>query len=201
LDFNPAVACGIGTPCVDGTPISQRYGDIAGVLNVSYATVSGGVRTQGGVAHWTSGYETLQNVAYANPGLTLEITFELLKPAANTFTLNSAQYAAYLNRQNTTSLSVLSLDGSLLSTTGVVTSPTAGPATFSPAVAALGGLRLRFGPDAFNTGIDKISFDISNTVAAVPEPATWAMLIGGFGLIGGVMRSPRRKPGLAPSAA
>lgn len=29
-------------------------------------------------------------------------------------------------------------------------------------------------------------------VAAVPEPATWAMLIVGFGLIGGVMRRGRQ---------
>lgn len=31
--------------------------------------------------------------------------------------------------------------------------------------------------------------------AAVPEPSTWAMLIAGFGLVGGAMRSRRRKPG------
>ncbi|ODU20530.1 MAG: hypothetical protein ABS87_10865 [Sphingomonas sp. SCN 67-18] len=29
---------------------------------------------------------------------------------------------------------------------------------------------------------------ISLSVSAVPEPATWAMMIGGFGLVGGVMR-------------
>lgn len=33
------------------------------------------------------------------------------------------------------------------------------------------------------------SFTISEVVAAVPEPASWAMMISGFGLIGGVMRS------------
>jgi hypothetical protein len=27
----------------------------------------------------------------------------------------------------------------------------------------------------------------------VPEPATWAMMIGGFGMVGGAMRSARRK--------
>lgn len=30
------------------------------------------------------------------------------------------------------------------------------------------------------------------TVAAVPEPATWAMMIGGFGMAGGAMRRKRR---------
>ena len=32
-----------------------------------------------------------------------------------------------------------------------------------------------------------------NDVAAVPEPATWAMMIGGFGMMGGAMRYRRRK--------
>ncbi len=31
-----------------------------------------------------------------------------------------------------------------------------------------------------------------NAVAAVPEPASWAMMLGGFGAIGGAMRSRRK---------
>ncbi|MEG3123520.1 PEPxxWA-CTERM sorting domain-containing protein [Sphingomonas sp. GB1N7] len=40
-----------------------------------------------------------------------------------------------------------------------------------------------------------VPFTINGTVAAsaVPEPATWAMMIGGFGMVGGAMRSRRRK--------
>ncbi|MEP6785513.1 MAG: PEPxxWA-CTERM sorting domain-containing protein [Sphingomonadales bacterium] len=33
-----------------------------------------------------------------------------------------------------------------------------------------------------------------NEAGAVPEPATWAMMIGGFGMIGGAMRARRRQP-------
>ncbi|MBY0520051.1 MAG: PEPxxWA-CTERM sorting domain-containing protein, partial [Sphingomonas sp.] len=32
---------------------------------------------------------------------------------------------------------------------------------------------------------------------AVPEPATWAMMIGGFGIVGGAMRRRSAKPTLA----
>ncbi|QHL91272.1 PEPxxWA-CTERM sorting domain-containing protein [Sphingomonas changnyeongensis] len=32
---------------------------------------------------------------------------------------------------------------------------------------------------------------VTNTAPAVPEPATWAMLIVGFGLIGGTLRQPK----------
>ncbi|SNS78417.1 PEP-CTERM protein-sorting domain-containing protein [Sphingomonas laterariae] len=36
---------------------------------------------------------------------------------------------------------------------------------------------------------------VLNDVAAVPEPATWAMMIGGFGMVGGALR--RRRPNRA----
>jgi hypothetical protein len=45
---------------------------------------------------------------------------------------------------------------------------------------------------AFNGGA-VTTLTISNpSASAVPEPATWAMFIGGFGLIGGAMRSRKR---------
>ncbi|WP_380873880.1 hypothetical protein ACFB49_44390 [Sphingomonas sp. DBB INV C78] len=39
------------------------------------------------------------------------------------------------------------------------------------------------------TGLSEVRFD--GTAAPVPEPATWAMMIGGFGLVGGAMRRQR----------
>lgn len=51
----------------------------------------------------------------------------------------------------------------------------------------------------FAGGADLVAYDDitfgSATVGggAVPEPATWAMMIGGFGAIGGTMRQGRRK--------
>ena len=49
-------------------------------------------------------------------------------------------------------------------------------------------------PDHVN--IDDVS--VQNAVGgAVPEPATWAMMIGGFGAIGGTMRYRRRKTTVA----
>ena len=40
----------------------------------------------------------------------------------------------------------------------------------------------------------KFSTRILNTTAAiaVPEPATWALMIGGFGMVGGAVRRQRR---------
>ncbi len=45
--------------------------------------------------------------------------------------------------------------------------------------------------EVFLTGASDLT--LSASVSAVPEPATWAMMIGGFGMIGGTMRSRRRQ--------
>lgn len=43
------------------------------------------------------------------------------------------------------------------------------------------------------TTIDRISYDLASVV---PEPATWAMMILGFGMVGGAVRSRRRNQAL-----
>lgn len=46
----------------------------------------------------------------------------------------------------------------------------------------------------FSTGDDNYTLQFrTNAVAAVPEPATWAFMIFGFGAIGGALRSNRRR--------
>ena len=47
-------------------------------------------------------------------------------------------------------------------------------------------------------GYEPLRPALAGAFAAVPEPATWAMMIGGFGLVGGVLRARARK---APSLA
>lgn len=43
-------------------------------------------------------------------------------------------------------------------------------------------------------GIDSLSYSLT---ASVPEPATWAMMIGGVGLVGGTLRRRRLSPAAA----
>ena len=61
------------------------------------------------------------------------------------------------------------------------------------------GIILRWGPNGYNVGVDNIRFDVRaiDSGSAVPEPATWAMMIAGFGLAGGAIRTRRRLAGLA----
>jgi hypothetical protein len=37
------------------------------------------------------------------------------------------------------------------------------------------------------------NLNVASIAGAAPEPATWAMMIGGFGMVGGTMRSARRR--------
>ena len=43
------------------------------------------------------------------------------------------------------------------------------------------------------TGLDRIAFDVMGYDVAVPEPATWAMMIAGFGFVGGALRRRRHQ--------
>ena len=47
--------------------------------------------------------------------------------------------------------------------------------------------------DRFGRATGDVTIDSVTPTAAVPEPATWAMMIGGLGLIGAFMRRVRRR--------
>lgn len=50
-----------------------------------------------------------------------------------------------------------------------------------------------FGEDVCGSTFYRLTYEYTPAIAAgVPEPATWATIIGGFGLIGGAMRRRRR---------
>jgi hypothetical protein len=46
------------------------------------------------------------------------------------------------------------------------------------------------GGENVSFGIDNVTFD--SVTSAAPEPASWALMLGGFGLVGGAMRGRRK---------
>jgi hypothetical protein len=52
----------------------------------------------------------------------------------------------------------------------------------------LSGIVIRWGPDSSVGGIDNIRYDTRSLTSAVPEPGSWALMISGFGLAGGMAR-------------
>jgi hypothetical protein len=68
------------------------------------------------------------------------------------------------------------------------------------------GLRMNydFGNDRVHTVIfssSQNSFEFDRIAAAVPEPTSWALMIIGFGAVGGLARTQRRRPSLAMAVA
>lgn len=64
----------------------------------------------------------------------------------------------------------------------------------------LGAGQLKWTTLVTSTGATRANFDVAQLVpagGAVPEPATWAMLIAGFGAVGIGMRARRREDSLA----
>ena len=60
--------------------------------------------------------------------------------------------------------------------------------TYSFRATTAGSLKLAFGTTS-RDNIGPMLDNVSLNIGAVPEPATWAMMIMGFGLIGGALRS------------
>lgn len=167
---------------------------------------------------WQSGWFGLNSNAqnyYANPsdrgnnldGLWVKTTAGLspspidvvfntpFAQSLNSFALDVAGYAP-------TTLTFFDAAGLVLSSTNVTL--TSG-ATFNPgqyvrySVNSTSGIRgFSFsGGASGNTSIDNLVAVTADATPAVPEPATWAMMLVGFGLIGATARYRRRTTKIA----
>ena len=208
LSFDGA-NCGFsdGRPCGNGDMISQSYGDQTG-LDVQYRGIpTGDGVVIDGLRYWGSGYSGLTGVVYTDDSSLQhygEITF--LPDAGYEVTISGFLAGCYNGTASCLLLpysvdeigglsSFLSVPGgaSLASASGFATpGATAANVTFTLPYSQ-NGYVLRWGPDAYNGGLDNIVFDVRALGGAVPEPATWAMMMIGFGAMGGAMRSRRRR--------
>lgn len=188
LTFDAADACVGG--CINSSFISQTYGDTA-LVDVAF---DGDVDNAGleSMRFWAGGYSDLIGVAFVG------LAFPSPKPAGvrlipisgYQITLNSFDLGSF-GGARTTQLTLRGGDGSLISSTGFFLSNGATRNSFTPGLTRADGFRIEFGPDNFNVGIDNINYTVS-PIGVVPEPATWAMLILGFGAVVGMMRRHRR---------
>ena len=184
LDFDASQAC--NTACIDGRSIRQTYGDSAD-LDVTYQA-----RNDFGDASifvtsmfwWGSGFGDLQGVGYVSR--VAEIRLELLKPGKQ-IRLNSFDMARFTGTAET-DLRVYDLGWNLLWSAEGQFAPGGQSLSYAPGVLSTSGLVIQHGPQAANRGLDNISFTISNAAPAIPEPASWAMLLAGFGLTGALAR-------------
>jgi hypothetical protein len=167
--------------------IPQTYGDTVDV-DVSYRTLSAttGQPTGSGLFQFGS-YGDLTDVVYGGgDGLHYIAEITLTATMGHLLSLQSFDVATYNRRASYVPISIYDLAGNLLSGGTYVTgSPT--HATVKPSTGYLSGVVIRWGPDSYNVGLDNITYD-AQPVIPVPEPATWAMLLCGFGAMGWSLR-------------
>lgn len=183
LDFSGPICGAAGTSaCGDYSEIGQNYGDVAGVLDVSHrsALAGSGVTVEPFLKYWSTGYSNLTGVAWGGSwpsGQYSEFTFT---PAAGQqVTLNGFEFGDYANQSYTSSATILDAQTLQVLWTSGTFDPGSTSLSFAPAITSANGLILRWGPDGYDTGIDNISL----SVTAVPEPAVWALMLGGAALM------------------
>jgi PEP-CTERM motif len=194
LDFN-SIGGNCAGVCTNSEVFFQTMGDIAGVVDVSHRSLVGignSAVKENFLKFYATEYGDLNGIAFggiirqAQPSVP-EITFRAL--GAEGITLHGLKAGGWRSSHNT-EFRVYDLAYNLLFSSGTVTAPRVGHIDVSLGdIFNQTGLVLQFGPTGLNTGIDNVRFSVANlTPGAVPEPASWAMMIAGFGLVGASMR-------------
>lgn len=179
--------CG-GAACSDFGTIDKSYGDVAGVVDVQYLNLVGNTGFDQ-LRFWHNDYNDLTNVAWTDGGDQVSRAEIFIKPLnGGAVTLNSFDLGAYSHTQRNTSFSILDGDNNLLEDSGgnvlIGVGDVHNHFIFS-GLSSASGIRIQWGPSAYNVGIDNIDFSVS----AVPLPAP-AWLLGG-GLVALLARRRR----------
>jgi hypothetical protein len=198
LDFgndpDPAVCSttddGLGAPIVCGNWgwLSQSYGDVAGVVDVTYSAPRLAGRS---LEWWADSYNNLWGVAFA-PGSDADsqARIELLPvQPGDGVTLTGFDIGAYPNLTRDTTVNIFAVGGgpALFSYSGPVGDGAISATHFAVNVSSSTGLWIEWQDNAYNVGIDNIEY----TVAAIPEPASYALFALGLAAVGALRRARR----------
>jgi hypothetical protein len=173
--------------------------------NLSKALLAGAAMMTAGAAHAQLSQGTLGfNYLYPDAGsVYYSSSFSTSTPETgfnyyfttsatdHTITTDHFAFASYWNFASFNGFEVYDLNGTIDPFTSVTIDPISN-------MAGLDASRISFDADHIWVNWNGLSFDPSTVVrldvngGAVPEPASWAMMLGGFGLVGGVLRSRRK---------
>lgn len=135
------------------------------------------------LVNWVGAYSG-RDAAYCGG---TDCTLDLLANAGATVTLDSFWLGGWPNTDRQIAWSVIDLaTGTVVAAdapTGINVSGTTG-LTVNVGASSATGLRILFGPDGFNGGINDITF----SATPVPEPGAWALWLAGLGGVALVVR-------------
>lgn len=162
--------------------LNQSYGDIVGVVNVTYSEPR---VANASLRWWSTDYNNLDGVAWASGGdNNSQARIEIVAQQAGMgITLTHFDLGAYFNSTLTTTVTITDLtnDGVLFSYSGPVGLHGGGnfATPFDFNLSSTTGIRIEWADSAYNVGIDNITY----SVTPVPEAETYALMLAGLGLI------------------
>lgn len=190
LNF-PTNICVNPALCADGSFISDTYGDVPGALEVSFRNLQGepGINE---LRYWGSGYGDLQGVAWTRRSDAVSQAEIFLKPLnGRVVTLSAFDLGAFNGTARQSQFTILDGDFNVLFTSGLLTIPAQLHSHFEfNGLTTTNGIRIQWGPSAFNVAIDNIDFTASFAGQPVPVPPAIILLVGGAALL----LSRRRRP-------
>ncbi len=185
---NDTAGNGAITSCGNYVHIAQSYGDVVGVIDVSYSAPR--LTDSNSLRWWDNSYNTLYGVAWADSSDGDSKARIDLKPLnGQAVMLTHFDMGAYPNTTRGTTITISDLSGNvLMSYAGNIGQMGNMPNSFDGNWTSASGIRIEWQDSAFNVGIDNITYQMTS---AVPEPETYAMLMAGLAAVGWMAR--RRK--------
>lgn len=168
--------------------MNQTYGDTA-MVDVTYEWIDAAGTILGSAHNSGTGFGDLGNVLVAGnfrDGTLGQLTLK----ARDGYELRliDFDFVGYFNFAPSLPLKVMDLHGNEL-VAGVFNTGTGSThSNLATNTNFMSGVVIRWGPDSSVGGIDNIRYDTRSLADAVPEPRNWALMISGFGLVGGVAR-------------